>query len=197
MQQGPLRRALDLVDREAFEEGAQELRRLRPDPDGREEFEALLGPGRAALWAERTGEALSYGERAMTAARAIGADGPKVRRVLPRPGARATRGGTATSRARSSSEVSRSSAGSRGSAPSSSRCTDRSTDSRTTGPVTTNGGRARQPRRRRRHRRAATRGTRPARGGTRRVRPRDRGPTRRGGDDRNGLRAGLLHGRPS
>ena len=73
MRESRLRRALELVDREAFDEGAAELRLLLPDLEGREELEALLSLGRAALWTERTEEALACGERALAAAEAMAA----------------------------------------------------------------------------------------------------------------------------
>ena len=64
MASGDLTHALAMVEAED-EAGMAALRGLIPDLEGRELLDALLALGRAALWAERTDEALGCAERSI------------------------------------------------------------------------------------------------------------------------------------
>ena len=56
---------LALLDLEDAAEGMRELNELLPTLEGRERIEAMLGLGRASLWAELTDEALGFAERSV------------------------------------------------------------------------------------------------------------------------------------
>ena len=58
-----LLRGLALLDLEDAAEGIRELNELLPGLEGRDQIEAMLGLGRASLWAEQTDEALGFAER--------------------------------------------------------------------------------------------------------------------------------------
>jgi class 3 adenylate cyclase/tetratricopeptide (TPR) repeat protein len=67
-----LRRAMSLVDLSDFERGAEELDRVLPELDGREELEAVLARTRTTIWLEQMEEAFAMSDRARTLAEELG-----------------------------------------------------------------------------------------------------------------------------
>jgi class 3 adenylate cyclase/tetratricopeptide (TPR) repeat protein len=63
-----LARGLTLVKLEEYQRGAEELRDLLPELEGREELEALLAGGGAEMWTERNDQAMAMAERAVALA---------------------------------------------------------------------------------------------------------------------------------